>query len=333
MSEHPRTRKIAGIGLVMIIVTIAIVIPPLVANLLGAGALAGSLILPVMAALMPAAMLSWRTALGATAVLVISTILADLANGLGLIEAVIMAVTSFAIGIGCRWGASKFLILVPISVGFIVCLPPQTSESLTINALTLGGATLLAALWGLAVGLLIHPKIPRPKRKEETWERTWAYASTLAVLTGIAAYISVDINWGHEGAWFILTVVVVFQPYLNDAVRRSWQRAAGTLLGVGVAFAIQALVPWTWLMLGIAEVLMITAMFLMINPKYPYWLYTTVFTPAILLVITAGGEDFVQTAIARLVATLSGGALALAAVALLTPLFRAKAKEVGTERH
>ena len=332
MSEHPRTRKIAGIGLVMVIITVTVILPPLVAHLLGAGALAGSLILPVIAGLMPAMMLSWRAALGATAVLVVGSMLADVFNGQALAESLVMAATSVAIGIGCRWGTSKFLIMVPIAVGFIVCIPPTTSDNLAISALTLSGATLLAALWGLAVGLFLSRKVPHPHLKEESWERTWPFAITLAVLTGIAAYISVDGRWGQSGAWFILTVAVVFQPYLSDAFQRSWQRAAGTVLGAVVAFAIHALVPWTWLVIGLAEILMIAAMFVMLTPKYPYWLYTSILTPAILLLITAGSDDFNQTIIARLIATLSGAALALAAVAILTPVYRARAKAAGADR-
>ena len=333
MSEHTKTRKIAGIGIVMAVITVAIAVPPLVAHALGFGAVAGSLILPVIAALIPAMLVSVRAGLFATAVLVVGVTLADIANGHALFEALIMAATSLIIGLGCRWGVSKNLIMVPIGVGFIVCLDPKASADLAVNALILCVATLLAAVWGLVVGRLLSHKVPQPKHQPEAWERTWPYAITLALLTGIATYISVSISWGHAGAWFILTVVIVFQPYLSDSFSRTWQRAAGTLLGAVIAFAVHELVPWSWATLAIAEILMLAAMFVMLNPKYPYWLYTTLFTPAILLLLTTGGGNFEQTTFARLVATLSGAGLALAAVALLAPLYRAKAKKLGLDKY
>lgn len=333
MTEHSKTRKIAGIGLVMLIITVAVIVPPAVAVALDAGALAGSLILPVIAALIPAMLVSWRAALFATAVLVVGVTLADIANGHALLEALIMAATSLVIGLGCRWGVSKNLIMVPIAVGFIVCLDPKASEDLAVNARMLLLATLFAALWGLAVGWLLSHKVPQPPHKPETWQRTWPYAITLAVLTGIAAYISVSVSWGHAGAWFILTVVIVFQPYLSDAFSRTWQRAAGTILGVAITYAVHLLIPWSWLTLVIGEVLMLVAMFVMLNPKYPYWLYTTLFTPAILLLLTTTAGNFEQTTFARLIATLAGACLALIAVALLAPLYRAKAKALGLEKY
>ena len=333
MTEHSKTRKIAGLGVVMVVITVAVIVPPAIAVALNAGALAGSLILPVIAALIPAMLVSWRAALFATAVLVVGVTLADIANGHALFEALIMTATSLIIGLGCHWGVSKNLIMVPIGVGFIVCLDPRASEDLAANALILFVATLLAALWGLAVGWLLSHKVPQPPHTPEVWERTWPYAITLALLTGIATYISVSISWGHAGAWFILTVVIVFQPYLSDAFSRTWQRAAGTLLGVVITFAVHVLVPWSWATLAIAEILMLVAMFVMLNPKYPYWLYTTLFTPAILLLLTTTAGNFEQTTIARLVATLSGAALALVAVALLTPFYRAKAKELGLDKY
>ena len=323
-------RKAAGIGAVMAVMTIGVIVPPTLAVLLGQGALAGSLVLPVIVGLTPTMLGSLRAGLIGAIGLTIASALATLASSSAILAALVMLGTCLCMGISCRWGLSKYFLTIPIAIGFLLSVPPQVSPDRAVDALTVAVGTVIAALWGCLIGWFLSRMIPAPHHRQEEWSRTWMYAATLGVLTAIAAYIGVSINWGHGGAWFILTVTVVFQPYLTDAAQRSWQRALGTVIGVIVVYVLHLILPATWMTLVVGEILMLASMYLLINPKYPYWLYTAVLTPAILLLVTGSAPSFLQADLTRLVATLAGAGLALLAVLVLTPFYASKDERAVT---
>jgi len=325
-------KKSTGIGVTLAVMTVAMAVPPLIANALGAPALAGALILPVMASLLPALLADVRTSLFAAGGLAVGSAVAASVAGDALPAGIVMAATGLLVGLACRWGRSKNLILVPITVGFVICVPPTTAANLPVPPLLLGAASLAAALWGTAVGSFLGRKMPKTPPQPEIWPRVWAYAIVLAILTGIAASISVATDWGHAGGWFILTVVLVFQPYLQDSFRRTGERAVGTVIGVVAAYVVHLLLPWSTAEVIVGAVLMVIAVIVAMNPKYPYWFFTALLTPAIVL-LAGSSTDFAAVAMARLLATLAGAALALAAALLLAPIYRAGAKKHGNARY
>ena len=325
-------KKSTGIGVTLVGMTVAMAVPPIIANALGQSAIAGALILPVMASLLPALLADVRTALFAAGGVAVGSTLAATVAGDPLLAALVMAATALLVGLACRWGHSKNLVLVPITVGFVVCVPPATAADVPVQPLLLGAASLAAALWGTAVGSFIGRKMPKAPPQPEIWPRVWAYAIVLAILTGIAAGISVATDWGHAGGWFILTVVLVFQPYIQDSFRRTGQRAVGTVIGVISAYDIHLLLPWSTAEIIAGAALMVAAVIVAMNPKYPYWFFTALLTPAIVL-LAGSSSDFTEVDISRLLATLAGAGLALAAALLLAPLYRAGAKKHGHARY
>ena len=320
-------------SIIVALLGLAFLVPAVVAHVLGYSAAAGALVLPVAVGLVPAILADLRTALLASVGVSLASGLAAATTGNAIAGAAIMAVTALLVGVACRWGHSKVLIVVIITVGFVICQTPAFASAAPRNALILAGATLASSLWGVAVGRVVRLRVPTPGTPAlEAWDRTWAYAITIAVLTGIAAFVSVNVNWGHEGAWFILTVVVVFQPYLQDSFQRTWQRTAGTILGLLIASTIHELIPWQTLIVIIGMILMLVATYLLMNPANPYWLFASFLTPAIVL-LTASPTNFESTAAARLFATLAGVGLAILAEALLTPLYRSAAHRHGHTRY
>ncbi len=325
-------KKSTGIGVTLVGMTVAMAVPPIIANALGQSAIAGALILPVMASLLPALLADVRTALFAAGGVAVGSTLAATVAGDPLLAALVMAATALLVGLACRWGHSKNLVLVPITVGFVICVPPATAADVPVQPLLLGAASLAAALWGTAVGSFIGRKMPKAPPQPEIWPRVWAYAIVLAILTGIAAGISVATDWGHAGGWFILTVVLVFQPYIQDSFRRTGQRAVGTVIGVISAYVIHLLLPWSTAEIIAGAALMVAAVIVAMNPKYPYWFFTALLTPAIVL-LAGSSSDFTEVDISRLLATRAGAGLALAAALLLAPLYRAGAKKHGHARY
>lgn len=321
--------RFGRISIIFALLGVAILVPSAVAHFIGHSAAAGALVLPVIAGLVPSILADMRTALLASVGVSLASGLAAATTGNAVAGAAIMVLTALLVGMACRWGRSKVLIFVIITVGFVICLTPAFATAAPRNALILAGATLASSLWGVALGRVVRLRVPtHPTPALEAWERTWAYAITIALLTGLAAFVSVTVNWGQAGAWFIVTVAVIFQPYLQDSFKRTWQRTAGTLIGLLIAGAIHELIPWQTLLVIIGMVLMLAATYLLMNPANPYWLYASLITPAIVL-LTATTTDFESTAAARLFATLAGVGLAVLAEALLTPLYRSSAHKHG----
>ena len=324
-------RKSVGTGLFMVVTTVVMFIPPIVAHAAGYPAIAGALVMPTVVAFLPALLSDVRTSLFAAVMVSVGSTAAVAVTGNAVLAGLTMAVVALITGLGCHWGRSKNLMLVPITVGFVICVPPSLGDGQPINALALGAATLVAALWGTLAGSLLGRKSPKPPHKPEVWARTWSFAIVLAILTGVAAGISVGVSWGHAGAWFIMTVVLVFQPYLQDAFQRTWQRGAGTVIGVILAFLIHLVVPWSTAELILGEALLIGSILVMSTGKYPYWFFTSLITPAIVLLAGSSG-NFVATDGARLLATFAGVGLAFIAELLLAPLYRSSAKKHHLER-
>ena len=77
---------------------------------------------------------------------------------------------------------------------------------------------------------------------------------------------------------------------------------------------------------------MVTAIVVITEHKYPYWFFTTLLTPAIVL-LAGSSSDFSAVAVARLLATLAGAALAFGAAILLAPLYSAGARKHGNTRY
>ena len=324
-------RKSLGTGLFMVITTVVMFIPPVIAHTAGYPAIAGALVMPTVAAFLPALLADVRTSLFAAVMVGVGSAVAIAVTGHALWAGLTMATVALVTGLGCHWGRSKNLMLVPITLGFVVCVPPSLGNGQPINALALGAASLVAALWGTLAGTLLGRKSPKPPHKPEVWARTWSYAIVLAILTGVAAGFSVGVSWRHAGAWFIMTVVLVFQPYLQDAFQRTWQRGAGTVIGVLLAFLIHLVLPWPTAELILGEVLLIAAILVISTGKYPYWFFTSLITPAIVLLVGNSG-NFVATDGARLIATFAGVGLAFLAELLLTPVYRAGAKKHNLQR-
>lgn len=324
--------KRARLTLGLVALTVGLLVPSAIAMAGGRTDIASAIFLPVMAGMLPMALAGPRAALLAIPVLTVASALAVIARGEALGAALTMGATALVIGLTCRYGASKALVMVPVTVGFVVCVPPSLDADITINTGLVALVTAIGALWGAGVGWVVTRKSKRPELKPETWQRAWAYAITLAVLTSGAAGISVATNWGHTGGWFVLTVVVVFQPYLRDAFDKTLQRAGGTVVGIAAALLINLVVTNATITAVIGTVLFPIAIIVLIKPKYAYWMYAAVLTLAIVLLEGSSGS-VVSTAFERLAATFAGAALSLAAVALLTPVYRVRAEKAGADKH
>ena len=182
------------------------------------------------------------------------------------------------------------------------------------------------------VSWAVHRRMKLPALHRLTPSRSLGYAITLGLLVGTASAVMVGQDWGHGGAWFVMTLIIVMQPYLQDSWHKALQRGAGTIAGVVVAVAIASVVSEAWLTYVIAVACLFFAVRLRLQPNRPYWSFVLLLTPAVVL-IEGQSASIDATALARLTATLGAVAIGLIAVQLFRPFVKPAAEHAGVSHY
>lgn len=299
--------------------------PAILAASLGAGAVAGDLVLATMAGLIAATIAPVRPAVLAALALAVGAALAVPAAASPIFAALLMAGCGIGMGVAALAGISSAVTLVPITVGFIVSEPPDAS------AFEVGLTVAAAALFGVLLGALVRRRIPHKAPEAMNPVRAGAYGVILALLAGISAWIVVDRGLAHAGAWLLMTYFVVMQPYLQDGWIKALQRAGGTILGFVVAIALALVVQLTSLEFLLGVVAMVAANWDRIR-GCPYWRYTAIMTVGVVLAEGATAS-VVTTGEQRLLATVAASAASLLAMAALYPVYKRTADRAGLDHY
>jgi len=134
------------------------------------------------------------------------------------------------------------------------------------------------------------------------------HAARLAVVVTIATAIAHAIELGR-GYWLVLTAVLVLRPEFSITFTRGFARAAGTLIGVGLAtIAAVALHPHGWALLPFVAVFVFLSGVLF-NASYA--VYTIAITGVVVFLLAGLDAHPVTDGLDRLVATVVGASLAL----------------------
>ncbi len=140
----------------------------------------------------------------------------------------------------------------------------------------------------------------------------WFTTGRMAVAAGVAGVVSEMLGLGHP-YWAILTAAIVVNQWIDRraATRRGLQRAAGTLLGVGVALAVALLHPTPWMTVALVILCMI-GQYIVFTLNYA--LALVLITPMALLAVEASGVGSSLAVLAgdRLADTVVGSAAAIA---------------------
>jgi uncharacterized membrane protein YccC len=134
------------------------------------------------------------------------------------------------------------------------------------------------------------------------------HALRLAVVAAVGEIVAAASGLSH-GYWIVLTILLVLRPDYTSTIYRSVQRAVGTVIGAGLGIA-------TALLLHVGTAAAVAAMGVTMTIAYAlfavnYSLYAVFLTDFIVLLLALLGETAEHTAVARLVGTAAGGALAL----------------------
>lgn len=313
----------------------AALVPGLLLVLAGLPTVASVTTISALGALIPALLLSTRTALIAAAAMTLGAAVALPASGSPWLAAVVLGASGAAVGLAARWGASGSVVLAAIGVVFLVADPPLLPSG-PDDGVLLALATAASALWGVAAGTLIRRVRPRTGRSTPealSWARTRAFAIVLTAVLAIAGWWTVELQLQHGGAWFLMTFLIILQPSLQDSLSRTIHRATGTVAGVIASLALYLLLgPWPTLLYAAGCLAAIAALTLRCTTNRPYWQYVTLLTPAVVL-LEGTSTSVIDTAEARVGFTLLAAAIAVGIELLLrTPAQRAAARR-GEDRY
>jgi uncharacterized membrane protein YccC len=139
------------------------------------------------------------------------------------------------------------------------------------------------------------------------------HALRLATVSALAEVIAQGSGISH-GYWIVLTIFIVLRPDYSSTLYRGLQRAAGTVVGAGLGVATVPLVKvsLTALLCGIAVSLLAAFAVFTVN----YLLYAVFLTDFVVVLLALLGLPADPTALARLVGTGIGTALAILAYLL-----------------
>jgi len=230
----------------------------------------------------------------------------------------VMAMSAAAYGLCFQRGIQSAISLAPISLAFTMAEPTAiaVNESTAFNAMLTALVVLAATAWALPIGWFFGKQLTKPAPHPVSKKRAHVFAVLLASATGVAMWFVSDLKLEHGGAWFLLTLFVVLQPRMRDTWRKSLERALGTILGFGIAFAVGTFISAKPLLYVIGFFCVALATWMFLSPKRSYWQYATFLTPGI-VILEGTGSSIETTDLQRLQFTLLGVAVALGLVVAL----------------
>lgn len=317
MATATRGQRLLIIGLL----TIAVMSPPVLLAISGQFDLASAFVYGGIIAI-GATFYDLRLAVALSALAGGAGVALALLHPYPIAGAVAFGLFTGACALTARRGLHSPVLMVPIFLSFVIASPPEVPDMTALPAALLTGVVLLlGGLWATASARLL---LGRPRLHADSHalsaRATIAYAVLMAVIVGIATWGVLTFAKNHQGAWLLLTLIIVLQPSPHDTFVTSLQRLGGTLLGGVVALALILVGIGSTLALVIGGVVLFAAFAVRYVLKRPYWEYVAVLTPAAILLNTPG-RDAMTVAEDRvaftLVATVVGLGLALLIKAVL----------------
>ena len=272
----------------------------------------------VMLGFLVALLMDLRRALLMVGSFTVANLIAYAASPHPLLAALVMAGAVLVYGLTLRVGLATFIVVAPISVAFTIAQPPTVLPhgSVAANMLVLGAVCIVAGLWGTAAGTVIGRKVPHPPLTQMPWRSTWVYTGSLTLVCGVIALVVGLTKFQQDGAWVLLTILIVAQPGVRRTWRKAGARVLGTFVGFGVALVVGIPLNGHPLMLTLAAILLFgIAAYLMLSGR-PYWQFVTFLTPGVVLVVGASSNIF-TTDINRAWSTIVGTALAVGVLIVL----------------
>jgi MFS family permease len=313
--------------LLIALLTIALMAPPTLLGIVGQQGLASAFVYGGIIAI-GAAFIDLRLAAALSVVSGIAGAIAALLGPFAVAGAVFFGVFTGACALAARRGVHSAVLMAPVFISFVLVAPPQVADLGSAPAALLTGAFILVGgLWTTASArLLIGQPRTNSSREGLSLRATLSYAATMALVVGFAAWVVLSHAKYHEGAWLLLTLIMVLQPSASDTFKKSLQRLAGTLIGGVIALALIIVGVHATPALILGGLLLFAAFVLRYAVKRPYWEYVTLLTPAVILMDAPTG-DTLRVAEDRVGFTIAAVVVSLALVLVVKSLLLWRAHE------
>lgn len=330
-AKPPRFAKTKGIVISVLLMVIAGFAPAIAMGALGWKSAVSVAMLAGLATFMACTMgKGWTSGLILALPFSVLTALTAWAAPYALLAALMLAIAAFLRGYGAKAGLHNAFLTTVIALGFLVAEPPKFTGSIP-SPIMAGLVTLATAAWVTLVAFVAKRWVHPPKLAPIETTRVLWFSSLLALMVGVATWCVVHFDLGHGGGWIILTILVVFQPYLETGFSKAWGRALGTLAGFAIALAVGAVISNGPLLYLVGTIFMITSMVVMMIGK-PYWWFAAFLTPAIVLFESAG-STVTKVDVERLEATAVGIAGTLLVMLILMPLAKRVQRKSGADTY
>lgn len=326
-TSKPASKKLKLI-VGIVIVSVVPILPGLIAVSTSLQSVTGTWALAALAITLSTMFAGIRIGILVALCLTIASFFGYLAAGNPWLAMIVMGISAGLYGLSSGKGLNSAIAMAPIALGFIMAerTPIVDSANTVENALFTALVVLAASLWSAPIGWFMSSRLPEKVRHAIPRERAHIFAIVIALVSGMGMWLAIQYNWKHGGAWFIMTLFVVIQPYLRDTWKKSLQRGLGTTLGFGIAYVVSVSIKAEWLLYVVGLVFLTVSVGFLLSPKHNYWQYTAAITPGI-VIMEGTGTSIVTTDVQRLQFTMLGVAIALIAVAVLEPFFGKEEKK------
>mgnify|MGYP001551417580 FL=1 len=238
-------------------------------------------------------------------------------------------------------GYSRFLVGATTRFILFLVIAASVLDGVTDRAgflLLMGAGAAWTALLNVAFGALLRagaridsgadvaaPPQATAAQRFGRWRRSlataagWQYALRLGACLAVAGVLRSF--WpDHHLHWIALTVALLSQRRLDALSVKTTQRALGTALGVVVASMLLVFRLSAWALVASIGLLAVVRPFFRARN---YLLYSAIMTPLIIMIMDAGRPPDGKVLLDRLIATLAGVVLVIAANAIARTLLRA----------
>lgn len=257
-----------------------------------------------------------RLGLAASGLLLLVTPLAVVAGEVPLTGAALIALLCLGAGVSAHWGLHKAMRFFPEIMAYLVINPPSvtgtppdrtsTSYLVATMALVAGGC-----LWSTIVLGVLSRGRAMPQLQLAARADTTSYTIVITVLCSVCTFAVMTWGPGTEGAWLILTLLMVADLDPARSMSRSLNRVVGTIIGATLAVGISAVAVTAGAQYLAGLVTLLITMVILGGPRY--WLFVMFLTPTVILLSVS--SNTVQLGELRIAYTVIGAALVMCAAA------------------
>ncbi len=202
-----------------------------------------------------------------------------------------------------------FILASPAAQADLLDGGPAQSEYLL--AIMLG--TLLCGLWPVVILPLLHFVKDVPIEAHHEKGDTLRYVLTITVLVSATTFYALAFARDSNGLWLPLTLLMVLQIAPDTTRHRAFQRVYGTIAGALTAAVAATVFHGTWILAGIGIIAFFGLLATMGRQPYSYYAF---FLTILVLLGVSATEPPVEASLQRILYTVIGCALALAAYVL-----------------